>query len=825
MNPSEDSKLGVLQVIDHANHSSLPLLHTAVAAVVTESIASVTVTQTFENPFPDRIELAYLFPLPHESAITDFEIRIGTRTIRAKVEELEAARTLYRESVDAGQRAGLLEQRRPNLFSIQIGNVAPGEQITAQLSYQERVRYADDRGEFIFPMGVTPKFHADPSQAAQVNSPLAAPTERIGAVSLTLTIAAGVPIGDPISPSHAIQFTRQDSQHISVTLPADTIPNKDFVLRYLLAAESVQPMIRLSHAADGEIALLTIWPPPLDTVQEPDPREFIFVIDRSGSMGGAPITQAKNALRACLRALNSHDTFLLQAFDNQIEWLTPAAQPITQATVSAADRWLDTVEARGGTDILTAITAALAIPMDRTRQRYVVFLTDGAVSADEQALASIKQQRGTARIFTFGIGPSVNRSLLAKMAELGRGTAQFLQLSEDIEAAITRFQDRVSYPALTDLDLSWQGVHVWDTYPATLPDLYVGQPLELVTRLRRDPESATAALTIRGQRNGQPATFTVSIPANDASDPVLERIWARARVDDLIAKSDNDQVRQQIIGLAIDHRLLTPFTAFIAIDSEAAADPNQAARRIAIAVPLPEGLDPAGFGAQQPIGSSGPLHRTRGFLGGMSAAQSPGSVGQSLPASAPMPRGLSFKREASQLPMPAQAAPSPQPQPDLFATPIDTGVKWLARTQSITGSWDESVELTAAVLLAFVRAGHTTRTGSYRAQLKKAVSWLHTASASGFATFARFRALRELEQAEGAPAGQYAISSIMPGEAHTDLERAALFDAAISVPSPITTLDDLRLAALIDGGVQGFVLPTDPTARHIAQCWLSIGKR
>ncbi len=247
----------------------------------------------------------------------------------------------------------------------------------------------------------------------------------------------------------------------------------------------------------------------------------------------------------------------------------PTPQPVTQEMVNDADRWLDGVTAEGGTQIVAAINGALSLPVDATRQRYIVFLTDGAVSANEQAQSDIKKRRGTARLFTFGIGPSVNCALLTKMAEFGRGTAEFLQLGEDIETAITRFQDRVSYPALQDLVITWEGAQVWDVYPATLPDLYIGQPLELVARLKRTDAPPVAWLSVTGKRRGQPVTFTAAIPVAASSDPALKRVWARARVDSLLDEPSSDAIRQQVIGLAIDHRLLTKFTAFVAIDSEA----------------------------------------------------------------------------------------------------------------------------------------------------------------------------------------------------------------------------------------------------------------
>jgi Ca-activated chloride channel family protein len=256
------------------------------------------------------------------------------------------------------------------------------------------------------------------------------------------------------------------------------------VLRYRVADTAVRAAAYTSTSAGGATVLITALPPRLTDEFEPLPREFIFVIDRSGSMSGEPLLQARNALRCCLRSLGPNDTFNIQAFDDRIEWFSPSANAVAQAVVEEADKWLDRIDARGGTDILGASDVVLKVSSDPERQRYVVFLTDGAVSADDEALRRVQRQIGRARLFTFGVGPSVNRSLLVRMAEFGHGTAEFLQLNEDIEEAIIRFQDRVAYPVLQDITLTWQGVTAWDIYPACLPDLYIGQPLELVARIR-----------------------------------------------------------------------------------------------------------------------------------------------------------------------------------------------------------------------------------------------------------------------------------------------------------------------------------------------------
>ena len=796
----EELRMGSLLVTGVPTASSLPLEHTDVVAHVSGPLASVSVAQRFGNSFSEPVELAYLFPLPHGAAIVDYELRIGQRVIRADMKELEEARRTYSTARDQGQRAGLLEQRRPNLFSIELANVQPGETILATIRYQERLRYDDGCYSFVFPMGITPKYHQDPAQAAKLDAPVVAAGDAIGTVDIGITVDGGGPADDPQSPSHAVEITRMDERRFGVRLLGDVIPNKDFVLRYRVADTAVRAAACASISEGGATVLITALPPRLTDDSEPSPREFIFVIDRSGSMSGEPLLQARNALRSCLRSMGPQDTFNIQAFDDRIEWFSQSANPVVQAAVERADKWLERIEARGGTDILGAIDSVLMIDSDPERQRYMVFLTDGAVSADDEALRRVQRQLGRARLFTFGVGPSVNRSLLMRMAELGHGTAEFLQLNEDIEEAIIRFQDRVAYPVLQDITLNWEGVTAWDVYPACVPDLYIGQPLELVARIRATGQG-NGRLTISGRSGNLPITLEVELPPSTTAEPIITRAWARARVDALLdgLRDEPGQMgalRSEIIGLAIAHRLLTPFTAFVAVDSEVTEKRSDKQTRVSVAVPLPEGLMMEGF--------LDVLVRDCGASLAAAPMSAPRVSGrpESVPANL-LRRAGSFIRamaspDAAQMDASemmdmsehriAESAPFSEMVSGRQQT-IDELLRWLARSQNVSGSWgagETEVEQTAAAILAFVRAGHTHRGGHYRRQLARATKWLLAATAQGVAEYARAQALAELAAATGDSKIAGAAQSVQTGPPAT----------SITVSEPLSTLDELRAAAL-----------------------------
>lgn len=725
--------------------SPLPLEHTTVQAEITGPLAEVSVTQRFANPLREPVELTYLFPIPHTAALSSFEVRLGSRTILGELQELEAARREYEEAVQQGQQAGLAEQSMEGLYSVSLANVQPGETVHAIFSYHERIKFDDGHYEFVFPMGLTPKYHspAHPAEGDGVDAPLAEPGERIGDVSIEVNLHPGLPYGEPTSPSHhlALEDTREGGLRIFLASPC--LPDHDFVLRLPVATSENRLSAWRASGQDGDYFLAILQPPEIHTeTATPLPRQFIFVLDRSGSMGGQPIAQARNALRACLRTLNPGDEFAIQLFDNVVEWYKPNFSPLTQTEVDAADHFLSMVEGRGGTEIVAALHAALTFGgSNLEKQRYIVFLTDGAVSANERALQEIHRLLGAARLFTFGIGPSVNRPLLSRIASLGRGTSEFLQLHEDIEGAIIRFQDRLAFPALTDLQLSGENVKLWDLYPSPLPDAYIGQPVVVSGRIKTSGNHAQR-LTLSGRRAGQSVEIQFNLPS-PAPNPAVMHAWAQARLDALIERSQqedarHERIRAEIISLALEYHLTSPHTAFVAIDRDKRVSDGKP-RRVRISQPLPQGLDPAGFGVHR-VAMMSP--RFRSSIQGAPAPHSSQSKDMNLSVNYSLASDLDvpgFIRKSQLQVSETEAAPaSPQ-----------TLLRRLARTQKLEGCWEEDVEITAIALLYFLRQGQTTTRGSFRVAVQRASQWLRTHPATGQAELIRSLALVELEQTSG----------------------------------------------------------------------------
>jgi Ca-activated chloride channel homolog len=847
MNPITqiESLIGRL-VISDDSASALPLKKTVIQGQVTGPLISLLVTQQFTNPWQQPLELDYLFPLPAKAALVDFELHISGRLIKADIQELEQARQAYEEASRKGQRAGLLEQRRPNLFAIHLTNILPGESIQAAVRLQDRIKFEDGAFEVIFPMGLTPRYGTayHPEEAAQTSAPLASVGEEIGIVEISLAVDAGTPVGNPTSSSHALHVTRLDERRLQVSLANEAIPDHDFVLRYALAGQNPAACLWTSHDQSEDTLLAALFPPALEENFQPAPRQFVFVLDRSGSMSGQPIAQARNALRACLRSLNPGDTFRILLFDDRLEWYSPDAGQVTQEEINRADSYLSQVDGRGGTEILPALEAVFDLPDDPGRTRYIVFLTDGAVSAEERALEQIRSRLGKARLFTFGIGPSVNRFLLDRMAQLGHGQAEFLQLDEDIEGAIIRFQDRVSFPMLTNLSLNWEGARGWDIFPPQLPDLYAGQPLEICARFQMSkPE---AALVVHGQRAGKPVELRLALQPSQAREETIQRVWERAQIDHLLEQLAADptsaaQRRQEIIGLALHSRLVTPYTAFVAIDQEIAVfDPSQR-RIIHVAQPLPQGLDPQGF---LPPPSPSPLYaasQASGAVPGVNASgfQMPSFLrklaskpASSAKASFRVSESRSFPNALFDRGAPLSASQPPDQLSETILVTLDDHLRWLARTQQVDGSWDSSVERTAAALLAFVRHGHTSRKGDFRLIVRRAAAWLESQPAQGDVVYIKALTLEEIAQTTGQPA---AIKSAAAARAAIDAPSTPLQSAILEIlqgnSSPpftlqpeIRTLDELRLAAVLAKGAPVSVNVFSEPQADLAHTWAAVLK-
>lgn len=622
---------GALQVVDSsgAPKAVCPLKHTDVKAQISGFLSRVTVTQEFENPFKEKIEAVYAFPLPQNAAVDDMTMLVGNRTVRGKILRREEAEAVYEAAKNRGQTASLLNQERPNIFTQSVANILPGEQIKITITYVETLKYEEGSYEFVFPMVVGPRYIPGNATGAEGNgfapdtdsvpdgskiTPAPAPPGmRAGHdISLDVTLDAGLPIDALNSKTHDVTVERPNDRSARITLKdLATIPNKDFILRYDVAGKKIEDAVLTHSSGTGGFFTLMLQPPERVTVEDVTPKELVFVLDTSGSMSGFPIEKAKETMKLALDNLYPSDTFNLITFSGDEHILFPEPVPATKENLAKAQAFLESRQGSGGTEMMKAIKASMDPSDKQDHIRIVCFMTDGYVGNDLQIIGEV-QKHPNARVFAFGIGNSVNRFLLDSMAKYGRGEVEYLNLNDDGSAAARRMHERIRNPLLTDISVDWNGLAVSDVYPKTIPDLFSAKPVILTGRYSGNSKGT---IRLKGKMSGR--DFVREIPVDFSSAQtrdVLATLWARTRVDDLMSQDFNgaqqgnmkDEVKQSIIQLGLDYRLMTQFTSFVAVEEMIVTD-GGVPRRIDVPVEVPEGVNrQAVFGEEnRPINGRG----------------------------------------------------------------------------------------------------------------------------------------------------------------------------------------------------------------------------
>lgn len=576
-----------------------PLKHTSVKAEVSGFLSRVTVTQEFENPFTEKIEAFYAFPLPQSAAVDDMTMLIGDRTVKGKIMRREEAQNAYAAAKQLGKVAALLDQERPNIFTQSVANILPGQQIRIVISYVETLKYEDGSYEWSFPMVVGPRYNpagtADPATTKIDQALIVPPIEGMRAghdISLELSLDAGVPIESLASKTHETEIDRPDPTRALIRLKdRNTIPNKDFVLTYQVAGPAINDAVLAHRSERGGFFTLILQPPQRVSAEDVTPKELVFVLDTSGSMYGFPIETAKETMKLALDKLYPHDTFNLITFSGDTRILFPEPVPATPENLQQAKEFLAGHSGGGGTEMMKAIRAALKPSDSQQHLRVVCFMTDGYVGNDTEIIDEVKKYKN-ARVFAMGIGSSPNRYLLDNMSRYGRGEVDYVLDGSDSSAVANRFYERVRSPLLTDISIDWSTLPVADVYPQRIPDLFSAKPLVLSGRYL---QGANGTIVLRGKMAGQDFVrqIPVALPANESSHDVLATLWARRKVDDLVgeemSRTQSHKREAEITRLGLEFKLMTQFTSFVAIDEVIFTGPDPA-RPANVPLHMPAGM-------------------------------------------------------------------------------------------------------------------------------------------------------------------------------------------------------------------------------------------
>jgi Ca-activated chloride channel family protein len=578
-------------------------LGTDIDATVSGSVARVRVTQAFRNTSSQWVEASYLYPLPENGAVDSLKMVVGRRVIIGKIKKREDAQRIYEKAKSEGRAASLVEQQRPNLFTNKVANVGPGETVLVQIEYQAQVRQVAGQFSLRLPLVAGPRYvppHTITSRATYDDglkvtaSPIARPVpgKMLNPVSIKVHLAPGFAPAQLASPYHRVAVSGQGMTR-TVTLADGQVPaDRDFELSWRTAA--TQPSVGTFRQVVGSQSyLMTTIVPPVTQALPVQPREMVFVIDNSGSMGGSSMDEAKASLEHALRTLRPQDHFNVIRFDDTMTQLFDHSVQARPDQVATAIRFARGLEANGGTEMLPALKAALADAAsvgDASTIRQIVFLTDGDISNEDEMAAAIASDGGHSHLFPVGIGSAPNSYLMARMAALGHGTYTNIGKPEEVAPKMTALLDSLQHPAVQNMSVTVTGGRL-DLSPKSLPDLYAGQSLVLLGRTDKMP----AKLTISGRIGGR--LWTSSINLSDALDsPVVAKMWARQRIDEVetgreIGTIKQDDADAEVEKLGLDFSIVTSRTSLVAEDQQRSRPADEPLAVEELPINLPAGWD------------------------------------------------------------------------------------------------------------------------------------------------------------------------------------------------------------------------------------------
>lgn len=573
---------------------TLPLLASTLRAEAQGGIARLVLEQEFANPYAEPLHVTYRMPLPADGAVSGYAFEIAERVIKGVVDRKAAARERFEQAIASGRTAALLEQERADIFTQQLGNILPGERITARITVDARLAWLPEgEWELRFPTVIGPRYCGTAETVGDARAThVKASTEDIGVrLQMELAIADAIVDGrSPSSPSH--QLARLPSGGFA--LSTGTRLDRDLVVRWPVAKQGVGMSLTTARPAGSAEAygLVSVVPPAPSARVAHVPRDLLVLLDTSGSMGGGPLDKAKQVVAMLIDSLAETDRLELIEFSNRPSRYRPEPVTATAKAKAEAIAWVRSRVADGGTEMREAVIEALQT-LRIGAQRQVLVVTDGYVGGEQQILRVLHERLpASCRLHVLGVGSAVNRSLATSLARAGRGAEVIVGIDEDAERGAKRLLDRTRQPVLTNVEIA--GTALVQHAPEHVPDVFAGAPLLAALALR--PEGGE--LVVRGQLAHEPWEQRIRVPAIEAGagNPALAALFGRERVADLEARSAIDEVTREIEALGIRLQISTRLTSWVAIDERVRVEPNGRTRTEVVPQEVPYGTRAEAFG-------------------------------------------------------------------------------------------------------------------------------------------------------------------------------------------------------------------------------------
>ena len=605
------------QILGNSDASSgeqLPLKSSAAKVTIDGTIARVHLTQRYSNAGSAPIEAIYVFPASTRAAVHGMTLTTGGRVIAARIKESVKAKAEYETAKSEKKTAALLEEHRPNVFQMSVANLLPGDDIEVEIDWTETIPAIDASYEFVFPTVVGPRYTggsaAGKGDASSANPHLLPGVSSPTSFTLEASLTTTLPLAEVTCPSHPVKvdFKSKDRAFVKIdSKSGEENANRDFILRWKLGNNQVDAGLLLNRGKTTHHFLLQIAPPPRVSLDQIPPRDYVMVIDVSGSMEGFPLNTAKNLLSKLVKGLRPNDTFNVVSFASGSGVLSEDPLLANETNISLADQFIGRQRSGGGTELEAALKRALALPGGDDRSRSILLVTDGYVSVEAETAELVRKNIGRANLFTFGIGSSVNRELLESVARAGGGEPVIVTTGKEAGPAADKFREWVSNPVLAKVQITAEGITLGGIEPDPYPDVFAARPLLVTGTWTGEPKGKIVVRGIGG--NGTPFEKSIDLAQAAASTgldhPALPVLWARERVRHLSDRFPRDRdTIGEITSLGLTYSLLTPYTSFLAVD-ETPRVMDETAQTVKQPLPMPQGVDKAAIGGSPAMVKNG----------------------------------------------------------------------------------------------------------------------------------------------------------------------------------------------------------------------------